>query len=319
MKFTSLSRHKYAFKLFLAEWPVIKGQSLIVQQKRAESINKIKSELKDESVIKALTAADKEFGDVIRNAGYQFDQQTADLVSKQALQMNKTMFLEKSVVSPKMRQAVSAFLNLPPSNVTIDTLWTLLSNIKTVVWYKNKLTELGMETEYKLTVEELTSLAQAKAKEQMLQKVDRLVGGDIGGGFMGIGERMTWLLVLSMIVCIVGIANAMLMSVTERFREIAVLKCLGALDGFIMLMFVIESSILGIFGGIVGSIMGTIIGLGRMLARLGSLIWSGIPVGQLILFMIISTLLGIILAGVASIYPSIKAARLAPMEAMRIE
>ncbi len=111
----------------------------------------------------------------------------------------------------------------------------------------------------------------------------------------------------------------MLMSVTERFREIAVLKCLGALDGFIMLVFVLEACILGIFGGVVGSIVGTLIGGGRMLASTGGLVISAIPFNQLLMFMGMSTVLGVILAAIASIYPSIKVAHLAPMEAMRIE
>ena len=48
-----------------------------------------------------------------------------------------------------------------------------------------------------------------------------------------------WLLGLALLVAFVGILNAMLMSVTERFREIGTMKCLGALDGFIVRLFLI--------------------------------------------------------------------------------
>ena len=47
----------------------------------------------------------------------------------------------------------------------------------------------------------------------------------------GISTKDIWLIVMSLIVCVVGIANSMLMAVTERFREIGTMKCLGALDG----------------------------------------------------------------------------------------
>jgi hypothetical protein len=50
-----------------------------------------------------------------------------------------------------------------------------------------------------------------------------------------------WLMSLALLVAFVGILNAMLMSVTERFREIGTMKCLGALDSFIIKLFLIES------------------------------------------------------------------------------
>ncbi|MBM4038748.1 MAG: ABC transporter permease [Planctomycetes bacterium] len=139
------------------------------------------------------------------------------------------------------------------------------------------------------------------------------------GGFTGCGERMDWLLLASMLVCVVGISNSMLMSVTERFREIATLKCLGALDGFIMLMFVLEAAFLGAVGGIVGALLGTLLGFARMFMPYGSLVTASFPLGETALMIAVSSALGVLLAAIASVYPSLKAARLAPMEAMRIQ
>ncbi|MHC4873047.1 MAG: ABC transporter permease, partial [Planctomycetota bacterium] len=61
----------------------------------------------------------------------------------------------------------------------------------------------------------------------------------------GMSSKTIWLVVMSLLVCSVGIVNAMLMSVTERFQEIGTMKCLGAMDGFIIKIFMIEAFIQG--------------------------------------------------------------------------
>ncbi|HAR68039.1 MAG TPA: hypothetical protein DCR55_17825, partial [Lentisphaeria bacterium] len=145
------------------------------------------------------------------------------------------------------------------------------------------------------------------------------LGAGISGGFLGLGPRLGWLLLISMMVCGVGIANAMLMTVTERFKEIATLKCLGALDGFVMLTFVLEASLLGLAGGSVGSVLGMGIGLMRMTTVYGSRAISAGSVTEFLLGILAAVAVGILLAIAAAIYPSLRASRLAPMEAMRVE
>jgi putative ABC transport system permease protein len=53
---------------------------------------------------------------------------------------------------------------------------------------------------------------------------------------------------LSLLVCVVGIVNAQLMAVTERFREIGTMKCLGALDRFRLRLFLLEAGMQGLVG-----------------------------------------------------------------------
>lgn len=71
--------------------------------------------------------------------------------------------------------------------------------------------------------------------------------------------RTYWLLVMSLLVCAVGIMNSMLMSVTERFKEIGTMKCLGALDSFVVLLFMLESGMMGIAASVLGWTLGTVI------------------------------------------------------------
>ena len=75
-------------------------------------------------------------------------------------------------------------------------------------------------------------------------------------------DRMMILLItLSLLACLVGIINSMLMSVTERIKEIGTMKCLGALDGFIIRSYFIESSLQGVAGTVLGCILGLIVAL----------------------------------------------------------
>ncbi len=87
----------------------------------------------------------------------------------------------------------------------------------------------------------------------------------------GLPPATLWLVVLSLLVCVVGVTNALLMSVTERFAEIATMKCLGALDASVMRIFVIEALIQGLVGGSAGVLLGLGLALSRGFAEFGGL------------------------------------------------
>ncbi len=134
-----------------------------------------------------------------------------------------------------------------------------------------------------------------------------------------IRTRQVWLVSLSLLVCVVGIVNAMLMSVTERSREIGTMKCLGALDKFVMELFLLESLIHGVLGSILGCIVGLAIMTVVFLFQYGRLILTLFPAGTLLGYMLISILLGTGLAIVGALYPAYVSARMEPAEAMRRE
>ena len=133
-------------------------------------------------------------------------------------------------------------------------------------------------------------------------------------------HRDYWLITLSVLVALVGIVNSVLMSVTERFREIGTMKCLGALDSFIVRLFFLESA----FAGLVGSAIGAPIGIPLATLRMGLGVGFGsIEYAQLArdasvnagLALAIGTAITIL----AAIYPAYVAARMQPVEAMRAE
>ncbi|MCM8805845.1 MAG: FtsX-like permease family protein [Candidatus Omnitrophica bacterium] len=131
--------------------------------------------------------------------------------------------------------------------------------------------------------------------------------------------RQLWLVSLSLIVCVVGIVNAMLMAVTERSREIGTMKCLGALDKFIVELFIIESSMQGFVGSIIGVIFGTLATFFVYVLRYKGLIWHIFPAGLLLKYSLFSILLGVLISVIGAIYPAYVSAKLEPAEAIRRE
>jgi putative ABC transport system permease protein len=128
-----------------------------------------------------------------------------------------------------------------------------------------------------------------------------------------------WVVGLALLVAFVGILNAMLMSVTERFREIGTMKCLGALDSFIVKLFLLES----LFQGVVGTVVGVVLGLGLSLLSIassyGQFAWKDVPAGQLTLRGLMCLGVGVVLSVAGAVYPAWQAARMQPIEAMRVE
>jgi putative ABC transport system permease protein len=129
---------------------------------------------------------------------------------------------------------------------------------------------------------------------------------------------------LALFVASIGIANTMIMAVYERTKEIGVLKAVGAAPGQIRGLFVVEASLIGLLGGIVGTILGWLLGKGLNWLILEILRWQEINVtGTFFIvswWLVVAALIFATLVGlVAGLYPAARAARLAPLDALRYE
>ncbi|MDX2137097.1 MAG: ABC transporter permease [Chloroflexota bacterium] len=122
---------------------------------------------------------------------------------------------------------------------------------------------------------------------------------------------------ISLIVGGIGILNIMLVSVTERTREIGLRKALGATREAILSQFLIESILLCVIGGGVGILLSyAIIALGNTLApTFGLTVQLSLAVDTMILATGVSSAIGILFG----LYPSNRAARMRPIEALRFE
>jgi len=123
---------------------------------------------------------------------------------------------------------------------------------------------------------------------------------------------------ISLIVGGIGVANIMLVSVTERTREIGIRKAIGARRSAIMKQFLIESTVLAAAGGVVGIVLGvgiTIAGqiiIPKVAPDFGA---PEVSYVAIVVAIAVSMIIGLVAGG----YPALRAARLQPIEALRFQ
>lgn len=117
---------------------------------------------------------------------------------------------------------------------------------------------------------------------------------------------------ISLLVGGIGVMNIMLVSVTERTREIGIRKSLGAKTSSIMMQFLAESAIIACIGGLIGITIG--VALAYAVCSIPTLGFTpGIKLSTILLATVFSSGIGIVFG----VYPARKAAKLSPIEALR--
>ena len=133
-------------------------------------------------------------------------------------------------------------------------------------------------------------------------------------------QMQLWWIIVALLIGVTGITNAILMSVTERIKEIGTIRCLGAMSIHIVEIFLFEAMFLGLVGGILGGIMGlTITGLYALVAYGWKLVAGAYTLEMISVQMMRAVGLSMFLCVVSAIYPVLVAARLQPADAMRYE
>jgi putative ABC transport system permease protein len=146
---------------------------------------------------------------------------------------------------------------------------------------------------------------ELEKSETLAQELESITGGLRVAGF-GIGF-------ITLLGACIALMNIMLVSVTERTREVGVRKALGATPLRIRQQFVIEAIVVCVLGGITGVILGILIG--NLLASLMGIDSFVIPWTEMILGMVVCIIVGLI----SGYYPAHKASKLDPIDSLRFE
>jgi putative ABC transport system permease protein len=135
----------------------------------------------------------------------------------------------------------------------------------------------------------------------------------------GIGQVLTMIRyglggigAISLVVGGIGIINVMMLTVTERVKEIGVMKAVGATKEDVQMLFMLESGLLGLVSGLIGITTGA--GISIFISSLGafpiSVTWTSLAIGLVF---------GMVTTTIAGVYPANMASRLDPVEALRYE
>jgi len=318
-----------SFKAFLSDWQASRPDFEAIRKGHESARRQVVSALGEREPTAVLAGADEALMETLAAHGFQLTGEQMAIVRRQASLALDAGRLRRLLSMSLVLQRLADKQKVETADVNARMFFSLLSTSGGAKWlvelmeseaFKKEAAARGVPV-HKMSAKQIEEAADNRLEQAKLAEVEELVSRTAGaeGAFLGFSSRAMWLMIVSFIVCVVGIANAMLMSVTERFREIATMKCLGATDGYIMVNFVLESCLQGAAGGIIGSVLGFLLGAFRSWVSYGWIAMANLPILLLLTVAGVSLVAGVILSALAAVYPAWIAARLAPMEAMRID
>ncbi len=202
------------------------------------------------------------------------------------------------------------------------------------------LEETGSNDDYQIFVP-LETLQKAYGKEGLVSSIDiralcngcpvEIIAGAINQNIigvraiavkqvaeaeMGIMDRMNkfmWALGgITLAVGLFGVVNTMMNSVSERIKDIGIMRAVGASRNQIMRVFIYEAVIMGIVGGILGYLVGTLLAY-----IIGPIVFEGANIHFALRYLPLSLALAILVAVIATMYPALRAARVRVADSFR--
>lgn len=178
--------------------------------------------------------------------------------------------------------------------IDTDSMPTVGKNVSDIL---NTTVQINEDSEMQVKYKSEDILSQAKSLQDLSSSTNTM---------------LIWIASISLLVGGIGVMNIMLVSVTERTREIGLKKALGAKKRRILVQFLTEASVLTSIGGIIG--VGIGIGLAQLISKAAS-----VPVAISSVSIVVSVVFSMAVGIIFGLIPSVKAANLNPIDALRYE
>ncbi|MHB8652064.1 MAG: ABC transporter permease [Minisyncoccota bacterium] len=227
------------------------------------------------------------------------------------------------VVAVLPQKGQVAFFNL--DEVVIVPYTTAQTYLLGINYYNEIMVRVTNETAVDGAVHDITTTLRGRhnitdpSKDDFFIITQKAVVDQIGTILSVLTLFLSAVVAISLVVGGIGVMNIMLVSVTERTREIGLRKALGAQNRDILLQFLTEAVLLTAAGGIIGILIGTAlsVGIGFLVGRTLSVDWPifNFPYRAAALALGVSATVGLVFG----MYPARKASKKSPMEALRYE
>jgi putative ABC transport system permease protein len=209
--------------------------------------------------------------------------------------MSMDLNSDNAIIMPE-----KSYVGLFGGDEQYDQVNVILNDIKDVNTTKTAITDLLNRKKNVVTIQD---------SSRMLESITSTVG-TLTTFVMAIAG-------ISLLVAATSIFNVMMMSVTERIREIGILRSIGTQKSEVRRMFLYEAVILGLVGAGIGAVMSVILGWLVVLAMVGTTDYFFTY--QSLIYVPISMTIGIAICIFSGVYPAWRAANLDPIEALRAE
>jgi putative ABC transport system permease protein len=220
------------------------------------------------------------------------------------------------VIGILQSQGASFSLNADRSIIVTDKWYTTAyggsGEYSQVQIIANDLSQIGTiinNTDKRLNRNEKLPAVRISSPTQFLSTVTSTLGS--------ITSFMTMLGAISLVVAAVSIFNVMIMSVSERVREIGILRSIGTRKSEIRKMFLYEAIIIGFIGAGIGALLSIVFGYFTVLAIVGNTTYFFTPAS--LIYIPEGMLIGVATCVLSGVYPAWRAADLDPIEALRAE